>query len=266
VTVLSLLRRFLADRSAMTAKLAHVVAYLRAFGVVGGLRARFALLTGSGTLRVQIPQAAAPIWVRSGTSDVEAFDQVFVQRAYAPPVPIRPHLIIDGGANAGYASVYFAATFPAAHVVAVEPERSNVTLLERNTAPYGNVTVVEAAIWDAPGEVRIANPEAAKFEFRVDSNGEGAAVRSLTIPQLLADADADEIDILKLDIEGAEQRVFADASEWLGRVKLAFVEVHDHLDPRCSATLQAAVAPFQFDVSHRGEHVLLVARELTASR
>jgi hypothetical protein len=55
----------------------------------------------------------------------------------------------------------------------------------------------------------------------------GQPVEALTIPQLLERASAaGAVDLLKCDIEGAEQELFADCSAWIGRVRNILIEVH----------------------------------------
>ncbi|HEU5171300.1 MAG TPA: FkbM family methyltransferase, partial [Gemmatimonadales bacterium] len=76
---------------------------------------------------------------------------------------------------------------------------------------------------------------------------------------LLATQSAGHVDILKLDIEGAEREVFSEGSaEWIEKVGLIIVELHDHLRPGCRAALDAAVRSSSFSRRHQGEHLVLV--------
>ncbi len=77
--------------------------------------------------------------------------------------------------------------------------------------------------------------------------------------EVMARAGASRIDILKLDIEGAEQELFeSDSDTWLDRVNALIVELHDRLRPGCSDAFYRAIRRHNFARLYRGEHVLLV--------
>ena len=79
----------------------------------------------------------------------------------------EPNLIIDAGANIGLASIVFAQRYPGARIVALEVDASNVVVLRKNVEAYRNVQVRHAALWPDDGFVRIVNPEADPYAFRV---------------------------------------------------------------------------------------------------
>lgn len=239
----------------------RLLRYAERFGILRGPRVLYKLLGSRAPLIcVTIPQSKSPLLARAGTSDVPTFEQVFVWDDYGLPFKLDPKLIIDGGANVGYASVYFANVYPSAHIVAVEPESSNFELLLENTSSYPNISAIQAAIWHKAVSLRIQNPEDEKWMFRVgESESEQAGIRSITIRDILARSNATQIDILKLDIEGAEMEVFSfDYSDWLSRVKVLIIELHDHYKPGCSESFYSAVSEFQFKEYRKGENVVLV--------
>ena len=238
--------------------------HLQSLGVVGGLTALFLLRARSGasgrTLRLQIPDSKWPFFLREGTIDAWVFRQIFVQRQYEVEVSSEPHLIIDAGANIGCASVFFACRHPQATILAIEPDAANFELLSMNAAPYGNIVPIHAAVWGRPEVLAIANPDSESFEFetREAIAGEANTVVGLTIDELLTWAAASRIDILKIDIEGAEKQVFSGPCDrWLGRVCAIFAELHDRLEPECSETFRLATAPYGFVETQRGEDVIL---------
>src|ERR1700674_2609294 len=111
--------------------------YARHFGVTKGLIALYKLSsTKDGNVRISIPQSRSTIILRANTSDIQTFEQIFISQTYELGIDIEPQLIVDGGANVGYASIYFANRYPAAQIIALEPEESNFELLKENTTPY----------------------------------------------------------------------------------------------------------------------------------
>lgn len=201
---------------------------------------------------LDVPDIDTPLAARIGTSDLHALNEVLLAGDYDFDLPrLEPRLVIDGGANVGYASVLFATRWPRARVIAVEPESSNVAMLRRNVSHLPNVEVVPAALWPRSGWLRIANPQAAAWSVRVveAAHGPGPAVRATTVSELLASCGASVIDLLKLDIEGAERELFAQgADEWLARVLI--IELHDER-PGTTETFHRAVERHGFRVLER---------------
>ena len=124
-----------------------------ALGVASWIRWRIAVARSPripyGTPLVLTSRLARfPLLARAGSTDLRVFGQIFVEREYAPLDDVRDaSLIIDCGANVDYSSAYFATRFPAAALVAVEPDPGNFDLLARNLAPYGQqVTLVRSAV------------------------------------------------------------------------------------------------------------------------
>jgi FkbM family methyltransferase len=200
------------------------------------------------------------VTIRPGTSDLGCFDKVFIHEEYKLPFEINPRLIVDAGANIGLASLYFANEFPQAKVIAVELESSNYELLVRNCQGMANVTPLHAAVWSKETSLRIANPGAEKWGFTVESCTNGASgVKALTIPNILAQSGHETIDILKLDVEGAELELFSDGcEEWLSRVKVIIIELHDRFRAGCSRTVYSKLCKMPFSQEIRGENVFIL--------
>jgi FkbM family methyltransferase len=222
-----------------------------------------------------LPPAAAAITLRPFTTDMEALAQVFLRDEYAAPLPREPGFIIDGGANIGLTSLYFALRYPRATIVAVEAERSNFEILRRNTAPFAGITAVHAAIWGRTGRLNVYGPrgdhparDRNKWGFMVADGSEtsfAAGVREqaekvdevagVTIGALLARSGRGHIDLLKLDIEGAEREVFTSEERhaWLGSVGVIMIETHDGQKDGCSEAFFAAIRGRTYRQSSRGD-------------
>jgi hypothetical protein len=67
-------------------------------------------------------------------------------------------------------------------------------------------------------------------------------VEAVDVPSLLDGSGAGRIDLLKLDIEGAELEVLRDgADRWIDLVETLVDELHDRFRPGCSEALERAV-------------------------
>ncbi len=72
-------------------------------------------------------------------------------------------------------------------------------------------------------------------------------------------AGVEQIDILKLDIEGAEKELLQSGSDkWMHRVAMIIIELHDWLKPGCADALNQATAGMGFTRFQLGENTVLV--------
>jgi FkbM family methyltransferase len=186
-------------------------------------------ITGQRLISVKLRQIAEPLRCRFNNSDVSVLYQVFGSYECDVELPFVPRVILDGGANVGYVTAYFAAKFPTARILAVEPNEENCRLFEQNCAQFPNVTLVRGAIWHTRTNLRIADPRARAWMVTVEESSGRAAedVPAYTMGDLLEKVGVDCFDIVKLDIEGAEEALLLQANVgWLKAVKCLFVEVH----------------------------------------
>lgn len=202
--------------------------------------------------------AAHPFVVRLPSSDVDVFKQVFVDTEYRFDSDEDPRVIIDAGANIGLTSVYYGSRYPECRILAIEPERSNFELMSRNVAPFPNVTPIHAALASEPGHVVIDDPDQGAWSFRTRSTtGDEPGtqrVEAVTIDHLMSQHGIDRIDLLKMDIEGAEMDVMRHASSWIDRVGAMVIELHERFMPGCTRVFYNATPGFDHEW-HAGEHI-----------
>jgi len=200
-----------------------------------------------------------PFTLRADSVDPLVFRQVFVDREYDHAMlgSIHPKQIIDAGAHIGSASVFFAKKFPDARIIAVEPDAMNFELLRENTKSYENIIPVNAALWREDTRVNLTNPNDTSWAFRVEAGttGNGAGkVRAVTLPTILREFGIEKVDVLKMDVEGAEKDIFENnASEWLPRVGLLCIELHDRIRPGATRAVYSSAIHLDFVKENRGE-------------
>lgn len=198
--------------------------------------------------------------IRKGTSDMAVFRQIFVARDYDVQYDRVPRLIVDGGANVGYSALFFADKFPHAEIFAIEPETSNFKVLEHNVSVCRNVRSIQKGLWSKSGFLRIINKGSGNYSFmtmEVDE-GEPYDVEVITVDEILKRSKHAEIDVLKLDIEGAEKELFSSNYDcWLGKVNMIIIELHDNMKEGCSNAFFSAVEKYGFKVETRGENIIL---------
>jgi FkbM family methyltransferase len=231
--------------------------FVRRFGLVGAIQTHRRLREpGAAIAEIRVPGLPHPVALRPGTADASTFEKVFVWRDYDLEYPSAVRTVVDAGANVGFSAVFFACRFPQARIIAVEPQRENFRLLRRNVSYYPNVTPVEAAIWSRDTEVGLANPADRVDSYRYDPAAVGEPIQALSVPSLLNRFAVDIVDVLKVDIEGAEKELFAARPSWVNRVRMFIVELHGS---EAAESFTASVAPLGGRRYQRGENEVVVA-------
>lgn len=216
------------------------------------------------------------VTIRRGTTDWRTFQQVFLGRDYdlgrlarhgeimqrfeATVAQGKVPLIIDCGANIGLSVVWFAHTFPAAHIVAVEPEATNCALARANSKGR-NAAVLNAAIAAADTRLTLVDPGLGSDAFRVREAAPGeATLEARSVSSLITEAERSgpvEPFLIKIDIEGFERDLFAADTEWIDRFPVLIIELHDWMLPgtASSGPFLRAMASRNRDFIHIGENV-----------
>jgi FkbM family methyltransferase len=187
--------------------------------------------------------------------DISAEYTRIVNAAHAP-------LIIDCGANIGASPIWFARVFPKAQVFALEPERHNYEILERNCRGYPNIAHKQAAISCIDEMAYLEDPGQGDWGFRTTSspatNGIPVPAYSIeSIEKLFPEA---ELLLVKIDIEGGEARLFEKNLSWVERAMVIIIELHDWLLPGTanSRNCLQALSGFNRDFVHIRENVFSI--------
>ena len=207
--------------------------YLSAFGLVGAIRLLH-LMHMSGRekgeiIEIRHPALVAPLFLRFGTSDISVFESIFVWRQYALKFATPPKTILDGGGNIGLSVVWFSTHFPDAEILVVEPNAANYELLLQNMATFRNVKTLQAGIWSRDCLVRVKQEDVRpdSFSFEPCEAGQDGATQAFDIATLADRFVMPTLDLVKLDIEGAEEELFTNRFEsWLHMANMIVVECH----------------------------------------
>ena len=162
------------------------------------------------------------------------WEDIFVRRALDFDVRTSGPRILDCGANIGLASLFFKRRYPEARITAFEPDPALFAMLCANVAANGaaDVETRQAALWTTAGTLtfRCEGSDSGMVAALPGAiAGESTTVASVRLRDLLA---AEPIDLLKLDIEGAEDAVLADCEPVLDRVGAIVMDLHE-FDASC---------------------------------
>lgn len=188
--------------------------------------------------------------IRPNGVDFKTLADIFDHQFYNVSETHTAKRILDLGANIGMATLYFAGRFPKAELACVEPSPGNRVIL-RETIRLNAIraTVFDGAVGTDSGEFDLdvgAQPD--MFSLTpAHSSTQKLRVRLFTVPEMLATLGWDEIDLLKIDIEGYEKTLFRENNSWLSRVRLIIGEAHGHVGYGVDE-VRADLEPLGFEV------------------
>jgi FkbM family methyltransferase len=185
--------------------------------------------SAAGRYRVRLQSGTRDLWLRRRSGDIFILHEVFTFAAYRIPYAWlgRVRTVVDLGANVGLTTLYFSQLFPAARYVCVEPNPANADLLRRNTAWMGlRAEVVEAAVGSRSGQVLFDDSGWSWGGHVAEAGQPGRPVRCCTLDEIVSASDIDHIDLLKVDVEGAEREVLRSSASSLRKVGMIVIELH----------------------------------------
>ena len=176
-------------------------------------------------------------------------DAILAQSAAKAPV------VLDIGANVGaFSRAFVKAGRRPGLVLAFEPSSYVFSILQIVTRRLHQVQCHKIALSSAAGSVDLQTPIKTSGSLRVGLSYIGAATDSNTLTEtvpaqrlddFLADRQLDSIDVVKMDVEGAEQLVLDGAPNLLKRVRpIWYVEIDESRAQRFGDSAQMLFATF----------------------
>ncbi len=169
--------------------------------------------------------------------DLESLRDVFHSKDYELLknfVPSRGDYVIDGGAGVGeYTILASALVGKHGKVFAVEASAEPFRYLRKNAKsnPHKNIVAFRSAISDRNGKIKLFRPAGTSFVDSVVKNWSGPTinyfVNSVTLDKLVQKFGMEKLDLIKLDIEGAEMLALREAKKTLSKMKpKIIIETH----------------------------------------
>lgn len=199
---------------------------------------------------VCIGDRARRIWVRPFAGDIFILYEVLQAETYLVPDkqidPESVETIIDCGANIGLTALYLAGRHKNARIISVEPDPANFELLKLNTQSEPRIVPVQAAIVGGIGRPVVLSqdrPAWGNAVVNAATGARGVEVPGVTMAELCVSHGVKTIDVLKVDIEGAEEEMFS-TPDFLEHTRFVMIELHGQYS---LARFRADIAPMGFE-------------------
>jgi FkbM family methyltransferase len=195
------------------------------------------LQVGDGEYPFRVPLTGGGSLTLASPGEVRVFWQIFVHGSYA--LPERCATILDCGANVGIFSVWAARRYPHARIVALEPFPATFAALDANIRDNGladRVRCVQVGLAAAPGQrlIRTAgdSPDRqvvlTETTDAADPAEQTIAIQCIDLAACLRVNGLDDLDLLKMDIEGSEWEVLLSTPpDVLARIRHIQLEYHE---------------------------------------
>lgn len=201
-----------------------------------------------------IPGSDVKVYLRENSSDEALFKVLVNEDEYGYIAFERtPKIIVDAGANIGLASVQFAMKYPEATIYSIEPEDENFEMLKKNTETYSNIKPIQAALMNYDGSGTVLDIGEGDLAYQIGTDmAEGIqSVKCVSITSLCEKNSISQIDLLKIDIEGAEKEIFSGDCSWLDSVSVLIIELHERYKAGCNEAVFNAIRD-KFDMEWIG--------------
>ena len=141
-------------------------------------------------------------------------------------------VVVDVGSHIGTAILYFHERYPSARIHGFEPDPRSFATLRSNVEALPGVTIDPRAVTGSTGSATFFSSENSLASSLVADAGarRPLPVRTVSLDDLMDELGLDGIDLLKLDVEGAEYDVLSSTTR-LGSIRAIAGEVHPELIP-----------------------------------
>ena len=170
------------------------------------------------------------IFLRTYNGDIDIFYEIFWKKIYAisPGIFRSAKVIIDLGSNIGLSALYFLSISKPGRIICIEPDPGNFLMLSKNLSleiNAGKVSILNAAVMQHDGIVQFQTSRM-NYNSKVVAEKADAEVASVSMHTLLKMYKLGQVNLLKIDVEGAEEYIFAGDTSWLQYIENIIIEFH----------------------------------------
>jgi FkbM family methyltransferase len=186
-------------------------------------------------------------------SELETVRDVFVEEDYRLEDAGDVRTVVDLGSHIGASVVWFHAVYPEARIIAVEPHPVTFRRLMRNIRGLDRIEALNVAVTDEARTVGLfaAQESWSTSVYEREGLQRVGDAEAVTLDGLLGSLGVETVDVLKLDIEGAELPVLSSFAG-LRSVRTVIGEFHPQFNDCDLFEFLAALEPLK-PVGVRGD-------------
>lgn len=171
-----------------------------------------------------------PIKFIDSASFLSAYQQIYINEIYLFNISSDNPVILDCGANIGLSTLYFKGNYPNAKILAFEPDPNAFDALVTNCKEWqlNNTTLINKALWNNTTNIlfQADGADGGHISQEPYNRSQKLTVQAVRLRNYLSS----KVNLLKLDIEGAEVEVLIDCADHLNNVDNLFVEYHSYIN------------------------------------
>ena len=183
-------------------------------------------------------------------SDYAVFNQMFILEEYKTVSSIlklniefnsKESVLIDAGANVGFATIYLNQNLSFNKIFCIEPSKDNFKILKKNTAVLNSKHILFLINKALSGSENVCFTIENDFRDGKDwsittRKSDSGDIKGITLNEIVKKNNLQEITLLKIDIEGAERFIFESSSDlsFLDITKVIAIEIHDEFNIRAN--------------------------------
>jgi FkbM family methyltransferase len=220
---------------------------------------------------VKFQGSTLPIFLRPNSPDMRVAKSCFsgeFEHVKNFVSPEKCRYIIDAGGYIGTAALVLADMFPNARVFSLEPSQENFALLKKNTRRVPRIVPIKAALSSTSGTLTLRDRRTGQWGYSVVDEAydcPDAAYIEKVVTFTLGDfldifLKDDKVELLKMDIEGAEGEVLSNSVDVMDKVDTIVCELHERIVPGVSKIYETSTIGWTHYKSG-GEKVISVRRE-----
>jgi FkbM family methyltransferase len=163
------------------------------------------------------------------------YNEIFTNKEYEFKSVSDSPFILDCGSHIGLSIIYFVLKYPNAKIIGFEPNLVNFEILKKNIKKnkLKNVKIINSAVNDYNGKAKLYSY---KYEGTPWTWGDGInydqwgdaeeETESVVDVVKLSEYVVNKVDLIKIDIEGSEQKVLSEIKDKLNLVEEILLEYH----------------------------------------
>lgn len=169
------------------------------------------------------------LYCRPNTTDAQVLFDVFSRKNHLPPTKLPSNsTIVDLGCNVGFTMAHFSYFYPHSKIYGVEMDKKNFLMAQKNLDPISNQCILDnSAIWYKNEIVEYSGDR--EWGYKIEQHHSKInfnKIKSKTIDRLFDEYEIKHCNYLKMDIEGAEEKILENMGDWINKIDSMKIELH----------------------------------------